>query len=104
MFCIKEDRGTREGKNCMTSFVTEGWFPAAPYEAGVRGSRTTVEQLGRTRDRSLFISWGDGGFKGGSLKTLDGFRVGATQICLENQDMGEGGDHFSEVTFKEEIG
>ena len=32
----------------MTSFVTEGWFPAAPYEAGVRGSRTTVEQLGRT--------------------------------------------------------
>ena len=29
--------------------------------------------------------------KGGSLKTLEGFRVGAIQICLENDDMGGGG-------------
>ena len=52
------------------------------------------------RDRSLFIA-GGGGFwggitwflgeqKGGSLKTLEGFRGGTTQICLENKDMGEG--------------
>ena len=26
--------------------------------------------------------------KGGSLKTLEGFRRGTTQICLENEDMG----------------
>ena len=43
-------------------------------------------------------------FRGGSLKTLEGFRGGTTQICLENEDMGEGGDHFSEVTFKGGIG
>ena len=31
--------------------------------------------------------------KGGSLKTLEGFRRGTTQICLENEDMrGGGGD------------
>ena len=29
--------------------------------------------------------------KGGSLKTLEGFRGGTTQICLENKDMGTGG-------------
>ena len=43
-----------------------------------------------------------------SLKTLEGFGRGITQIFLENEDM-EGiakviksirGDHFSEVTFK----
>ena len=49
------------------------------------------------------------------MKTLEGFRVETTQICLENEDMGGGGegggnceshqkllrgDHFSEVTFK----
>ena len=28
--------------------------------------------------------------KGGSLKTLEGFRGGTTQICLENKDMGRG--------------
>ena len=50
--------------------------------------------------------------KEGSLKTLEGFRGGTTQIFLENEDMGGGGgsrkssnvireDHFSEVTFKE---
>ena len=49
--------------------------------------------------------------KEGSLKTLEGFRGGTTQIFLENEDMGGGGgsrkssnvireDHFSEVTFK----
>ena len=53
--------------------------------------------------------------EGGSLKTLEGFRGGTTQICLENEDMGGGGgsrkssnvirgDHFSEVTFKGGIG
>ena len=54
--------------------------------------------------------------KGGSLETLEGFGEGTTQICLENEDMeGRGGsrktskvirgpDHFSEVTFKGEIG
>ena len=26
--------------------------------------------------------------KGGSLKTLEGFRGGTTQICLENEDTG----------------
>ena len=31
-----------------------------------------------------------GGFQGGSLKTLEGFRGGTTQICLENEDMGGG--------------
>ena len=25
---------------------------------------------------------------GGSLKTVEGFRGGTTQICLENEDMG----------------
>ena len=29
--------------------------------------------------------------KGRSLKTLEGFIGGTTQICLENEDMGEGG-------------
>ena len=48
--------------------------------------------------------------KEGSLKTLEGFRGGTTQIFLENEDMGGEGsrkssnvireDHFSEVTFK----
>ena len=51
--------------------------------------------------------------EGGSLKTLEGFRGGTTQICLENEDMEGGsqksskvirGDHFSEVTFKGGIG
>ena len=28
--------------------------------------------------------------KGGSLKTSRGFRVGITQICLENEDRGRG--------------
>ena len=46
----------------------------------------------------------------GSLKTLEGFRGGTTQICLENEYMEGGsrksssvirGDRFSEVTFKE---
>ena len=50
---------------------------------------------------------------GGSLKTLEGFRGGTTQICLENEDMVGGsressnairGDHFSEVTFKGGVG
>ena len=49
---------------------------------------------------------------GGSLKTLEGFRRGTTQTCLENEDMLGGsrksskvisGDHFSEVTFKGRI-
>ena len=44
--------------------------------------------------------------EGGSLKTLEGFREGTTQICLENEDKGGGtrksskvfrADHFSEV-------
>ena len=50
--------------------------------------------------------------KGGTLKTLEGFRGGTTQICLENEDMGGSRksskvireDHFSEVRFKEGIG
>ena len=29
--------------------------------------------------------------KGGSLKNLEGFRGGTTQICLKNEDMGWGG-------------
>ena len=28
--------------------------------------------------------------KGGSLKNLEGFRGGTTQICLENEDMAGG--------------
>ena len=50
----------------------------------------------------------------GVAKSLEGFRGGTTQICLENEDMGvEGsrqkskvikGDHFGELTFKGEIG
>ena len=28
--------------------------------------------------------------KGGSLKTLEGFIGGTTQICLENEDLGGG--------------
>ena len=61
------------------------------------------------RDRSLFTAWGGGGEeirgdhfifgrtkgeispKGGSLKTLEGFKGGTTQICLENKDMWGGG-------------
>ena len=44
-----------------------------------------------------------------ALKTLEGFRRGTTQICLESEDMGRGlrksskvirGDHFREVTLK----
>ena len=47
--------------------------------------------------------------KGGSLKTLEGFRGGTTQICSENEGIGGiakviKGDHFSEVTFKGGIG
>ena len=33
--------------------------------------------------------------KEGSLKTLEGFRGGTTQIFLENEDMGGGGDRES---------
>ena len=29
------------------------------------------------------------------MKTLEGFRVGSTQICSENEDIGGGGNHFS---------
>ena len=88
----------------------------------------------RLRDGSLFTAWGGradeiggddfifggtkGGIspKGGSPKTLEGFRGGTTQICLENKDMWGGGggsrksskvirgDHFSVVTFKGGIG
>ena len=65
------------------------------------------------RDRSLFTAWGGGeeirgdhfifgrtkggiSPKGGSLKTLEGFKEGTTQICLENKDMwGGGGDRES---------
>ena len=50
-----------------------------------------------------------------SLKNLEGFRGGATKICVESEDMKGGGgsrkssnvikgDHFSEVTFKGGIG
>ena len=44
--------------------------------------------------------------KGGSLKTLEGFRGGgATQICLENEDMGWGGiPDVIKVTFNGGIG
>ena len=51
--------------------------------------------------------------KGGSLKILEGFRGGTTQICLENETWEGGsrksskvirGDHFSEVAFKVGIG
>ena len=51
--------------------------------------------------------------KGGSLKTLQGFRAGTTQIWLENEAMWGGSrksskfikeDHFSEVTFKGGVG
>ena len=47
------------------------------------------------------------------MKTLEGFRGGTTQICLENEDMVGGlqkssnvisGGHFSEVTIKGGIG
>ena len=48
------------------------------------------------------------------MKTLEAFRGGTTQMCLENEDMVGGGsrkssnvirgDHFSEVTVKEGIG
>ena len=51
----------------------------------------------------------------GVAKSLEGFRGGTTQICLENEGMGEGGDRekssrvirgddFGEVTFKGGIG
>ena len=60
------------------------------------------------RDRSLFTAGGGGrklgeilsflgrtkggiSPKGGSLKTLEGFNGGTTQICLENKDMWGGG-------------
>ena len=33
--------------------------------------------------------------KGGSLKTLEGFKGRTTQICLENEDGGRGGDRES---------
>ena len=51
------------------------------------------------------ITWFLGEQKGGSLKTLEGFRGGTTQICSENEGIGGipkviKGDHFSEVTFK----
>ena len=37
------------------------------------------------------ITWFLGEQKGGSLKTLEGFRGGTTQIRLENEDMWGGG-------------
>ena len=51
------------------------------------------------------ITWFLGEQKEGSLKTLEGFRAGTTQICLENEGIGGiakviKGEHFSEVTFK----
>ena len=47
------------------------------------------------------------------MKTLEGFRAGTIQICLDYKDMGRGsrksskvirGDKFSEVTLKGGIG
>ena len=35
--------------------------------------------------------YGQLAFYGGSLKTLEGFREGTTQICLENEDVRGGG-------------
>ena len=47
--------------------------------------------------------------KGGSLKTLEGFKAGTTQISLEDEGIGGitkviKGEHFSEVTFKGGVG
>ena len=51
MFASKKIEGHERKKIAWHRFFTEGWFPArAPYNAGVRGSRTTAEQLGRTRE------------------------------------------------------
>ena len=43
------------------------------------------------------------------MKTLEGFRAGTTQICLENEGIGGiakviKGEHFSDVTFKGGVG
>ena len=57
-------RSAREEENCMTSFFFYGRLVsrARVIQSRVRGSRTTAEQLGLTRDRSLFIAGEDGGF------------------------------------------
>ena len=83
------------------------------------------------RDRSLFTAWGGEEIrgdhfifgrtkgeispKGGSLKTLEGFKGGPLKFAWKIKTCGEGGgsrksskvirgDHFSEVTFKAGIG
>ena len=52
--------------------------------------------------------------KGGITENFGRIQRGTTQVCLENQDIGVGGnakvikfylgDHFSEITFKAGIG
>ena len=38
--------------------------------------------------------------KGGITENFGRVQRGTTQICLENEDMGVGEGHFSELTFK----
>ena len=78
----------------------------------------TIVDYSHLKNRENRFRGGDQSYlrtqKGGSLKTLEGFRGGTTQICLENEDIGGGGvakvikcyqgDHLSEVTFKGRIG
>ena len=70
MFASKKIEGHERKKIAWHRFFTEGWFPArAPYNAGVRGSRTTAEQLGRTREDFRGITLFLGEQKGGSVVT-----------------------------------
>ena len=59
-------------------------LPFAKTSGTVTGNRANKLAKGPV---IIYRLEGGGGTKGGSLKTLEGFRVGTTQICLENEDM-----------------
>ena len=59
----------------------------------------TIVDCSHLKNRENRFRGGDQSYlrtqKGGSLKTLEGFRGGTTQICLENEDIGGGGGRKS---------
>ena len=89
--------------------VTSGFANKIEWSFACSKSNSAILFIKWIRDRSLFMSVGGGGghlifrrTKGGSarnwepkrgesLKTLEGFGGGTTQICLENEDIGGGG-------------
>ena len=99
----------RKGPESSSVFVSKG--PVIIYRLGGGNLWGITGFLGEQKGGSVVTE----NPKGGSLKTLEGFSRGTTQICLENEGNGRGrgirkssnvfrGDYFSEVTFEGRIG